>query len=411
MKTPLVADKITSLVRKQQDFYSKCISLVAAHNLMSDRARELLSELGNCIQSGYIGMRSHSGGKYIDEIETLALELGKKLFRASYVEYRPVSGSMANEIALISLTKPGDRIMTFAPKYGGHFSCRGSGFAGHRSLVIEDIPFNENEMNVDTELMAEAVQKAQPKLIVVGTSRLLFPYPMKRIKKIAEGVGARVMYDAAHILGLMAGRRFQDPIQDGCDVTTGSTQKTLPGPVGGLILTQDADIAKEIHRATNSLLDNYHNNRVAAIAMTLAEMLEFGEEYADQVIRNARALAAALDAEGFEVLAKDKGYTASHIVLMNVKSYGGNKIAHSALERANIMCSRVNLPSDYPDLGNPSGLRLGTNLVTRLGMREGEMPEIAHLIRRALIDKEKPERVRRDAMELRERFKEIEYCF
>ena len=255
-------------------------------------------------------------------------------------------------------------------------------------------------------------REVRPVLIIVGTFIYLFPTPLAEIRQVADSVGAKVMYDGAHVLGLIAGRHFQDPLSEGADILVGSTQKTLPGPTGGVIACNDKEIIEKVLSVTNALFASYGNSRIAALGMTAAEMLHFGREYASAIFRNARALAETLDAEGFHVLGKPLGYTASHQIIFDAAPWGGGKQVMEVLEGANIHCSYFALTSDYPhsiDKGN--GVRFGVSVVTRLGMREKQMKEIGGLIRKALCDPKQKDRVKGEVGDLATQFKRVQYSF
>src|SRR6185312_1365451 len=239
------------------------------------------------------------------------------------------------------------------------------------------------------------------------TAELLFPYPLKELREIADRVGANLYYDGAHILGLAAGRQYQDPLREGAEFLTGSTQKTLGGPIGGLILTTNNEAGAAISHRTSRLVSNYHNNRIAALAVTLAEMAAFGSDYAAQVVRNAHALAESLDRQGVTVLGKEMGFTNSHIVLLDATTMPIGLEAYRRLEHARVLSSRVPLPHTYPDYG---GIRLGTAALTRLGAREQDMVSIASLLTR-LISGEPPAEVAPKVTEIARSFATVHYCF
>jgi glycine hydroxymethyltransferase len=244
--------------------------------------------------------------------------------------------------------------------------------------------------------------------MIIGSATLLFPYPLAEMAEIAQGVGAQIWYDGAHILGLAAGGQFQDPLHEGASVMTGSTQKTLPGPLGGLVLMHDPEVAERVTGKATSFIASNGNARTAALVVTLAEMLAFGKEYASAVVRNAQALARALDAEGFTVAGKDRGFTQSHVVLVDIGSTPRGKQALERMEEAHISCSPADLPRTYP---HKTVLRLGSSACTRKGMGEGEMAEVARLMRRVVLDGEDPSRVGRDVADLASGFTSVHYCF
>ena len=247
-----------------------------------------------------------------------------------------------------------------------------------------------------------------------GGSLFLFPHPVRELSDFLKGYGMHVNYDAAHVAGLIAGRRFQDPLREGADTMTMSTHKTLFGPQGGLVLG-GAGHAEAIKRATfPGLTSSHHIHHMGAKAVAFAEALEFGRDYAAQVIKNARALAGELSGRGFKVLGEGRGYTRSHQVAVDVLDHSDGGRVEAELERANIIVNRQLIPGDIKAGRNyfhPGGIRLGVSEVTRLGMGAGEMGEIARLIGQVVIEKRSPRGVLSRVRELRRGFQRVRYCF
>jgi glycine hydroxymethyltransferase len=223
------------------------------------------------------------------------------------------------------------------------------------------------------------------------------------------------MYDAAHVLGLIAGDQFQDPLREGADVMTGSSHKTFPGPQGGFLLS-DSDDPKFQRRLNSAIFpgvcSSYHLHHVAGKAVALAEFEEFGADYAKDIVANAKALGAALAAEGFEVMAEERDYTASHQVLTRhgEADSGAGRDAAALLEEAGIITNMNMLPGDTKAM-SPSGLRLGVPELTRVGMRPDEMQDVARFFARTLLSNEDPTIVRRDVAEFKSEFQTVHYCF
>jgi glycine hydroxymethyltransferase len=336
----------------------------------------------------------------------------RKLFRAKHIECRAMSGSVANGIALCALTKPGDTMMVVPRKHYGHYTWAEGGYPRHLGLRVEEIPFTQDGVKIDTDTFRERAGRLRPALIVLGSFIHLFPTPLGEIRQIADSVGAKVMYDGAHVIGLIAGQVFQDPLSEGAHILVGSTQKTLPGPIGGVLVCNDDEIADRVFSTTSALFSNYGNSRIAALAIVASEMLRFGKEYAAAIVGNARALAEALDAESLPVLGKAQGYTASHQVILDGSRWGGAKQVVDLLEKANIVSTRFALSSDYPhSLQNVSGVRFGTSTVTRLGMRDKEMQRIARSIGKVLHNAESADKIGRDLSELAKQFSKVHYSF
>ena len=223
------------------------------------------------------------------------------------------------------------------------------------------------------------------------------------------------MYDGAHVLGLIAGGQFQDPLREGADLMTGSSHKTFPGPQGGFLLSSSEDDA--FHRRLNNAMfpgvcSSYHLHHVAGKVMALAEFKEYGEAYAKDTVANARAFAAALAAEGFDVLAEERGYTASHQVLTRHGELdsGAGATAAALLEEAGIITNMNMLPGDTKAL-SPSGLRLGVQELTRVGFGADEMQDVASFYSRVLLNGEDPAQVKADVHALKAEYQTIRYCF
>lgn len=411
--------RTVELVQKHHEWFRGCIPLVASENVTSPAVREMLiCDFQHRYAEGWPGERVYAGCTYIDQVELLAIDLAKELFRAEHANVQPVSGVTANLAAYTALTEPGDTMMCLSIANGGHISMGKKQLGGTAGAVhglnVEYFPFDEKRMNIDEDAAEEKIKEVRPKLVTFGGSVFLFPHPVRRLSKVARDVGARVMYDAAHVAGLIAGGQFQDPLREGAEVMTCSTHKTLPGPQHGMILCT-AELAEAINRAVfPGVVSNHHLHAVAALAVALAEMMEFGREYAAQVVRNAQALARALHEEGFKVVCPELGYTRSHAILVDVSEIGDGGTVEARLEKANIILNRNLLPWD-PRHGrhyrNPGGIRLGTAEVTRLGMKEQEMREIAGFIRRVIIDGEPAERVAAEVARFREGYQKVHYGF
>ncbi|MCS4540712.1 MAG: serine hydroxymethyltransferase [Euryarchaeota archaeon] len=413
MQFKKIAEDVQNLVKTHHEWMDTTLNMIASENITSPAVRKVIaSDFSHRYAEGEPRDRLYQGCKYIDEVELIAINLAKKLFDAEHVNVKPVSGAVANLALFTALTKPGDTIMALSVPSGAHISTAKFGAAGVRGLNVESIPFNQKGMTVDVDGMIKKIRDIKPKLILFGGSIFLFPHPVKEARTVADEIGAYVGYDAAHVFGLIAGKQFQDPLREGADAISSSRHKTFPGPQGGLILCKQ-NLAKKIDNAVfPGLVSNHHLHHIAGLAITLAEMLEFGEAYAKQIIKNAKTLAEELHNSGLNVLCADKGFTASHQVVIDVlKNGGGGQIAKT-LEEANIIVNKNLLPWDSIDHAkNPSGIRLGVQELTRLGMKEGEMAKVAELIKRIVLDKENPLKVRSEVIKFRQNFKKVHYCF
>jgi glycine hydroxymethyltransferase len=300
-----------------------------------------------------------------------------------------------------------------ALSHGAHISSAKFGAAGMRGVNTINYPFDLERMNIDVDGTAKLIKLVKPKVAAFGQSVFLFPTPLKELQEAFGEAGCHVWYDGAHVMGLIAGGKFQDPLHEGADVLTGSTHKTLPGPQHGIMLSdsEDEKFIKRLQRAVfPGVLSNHHLHAMAALGVTLAEHREFGRAYADQIIRNAKALAEGLHGMGIMVLAEKFGFTESHAIATDVSAHGGGARVSLDLEKANIITNKNLLPSDTSPV-KPSGIRLGTQELTRLGMKEPQMREIASLIARVAVKKEPPEKVAKDVAELRQEFNTVHFCF
>jgi len=257
-------------------------------------------------------------------------------------------------------------------------------------------PFSKKDMNIIVEKTNELMLRKKPRAVIFGASLFLFPHPIKELVDTAQEIKAHVGYDGSHVLGLIAGKKFQDPLDEGASVLLGSTHKSFFGPQGGIILSNKEYgeiIKRQIHP---TFVDNAHWNRIAALTLALAEIKEFGKAYAAQVVKNAQALAKALSESNFPVACQTLGFTKSHQVFLDYEGYRKGRMIAEKLEKANIIVD--------------CGVRLGVCELTRRGMKETEMQRVAELIKR-VYDGEKPQKVKCEVTKLAAEFQKIKYCF
>jgi glycine hydroxymethyltransferase len=300
-------DAVIAAVKRNEKWRGEqCINLLAPEAPTSPAVRALLSaEVGTRAAEGHIGKvnRWFAGTQYIDEIESLCVELLKQAFRARYADHRLVASMIGNLTVFTALTEPGDVIMSIAQPFGGHSSNRIDGPAGVRGLKIVDVPIDPDELIVDMDLFRKMAPLVCPKLVALGASMTLFPFPLKEMSEILAEWGGKLYFDGAHQIGLIAGGQFQDPLREGAAVMTGSAGKTFSGPQSGIIVWDDPSLTQSITHAIFPVLAATHQvNRVAALAVAAAEMIEFGQIYMAQIVRNAQALGAALEKRGIPVL-------------------------------------------------------------------------------------------------------------
>src|SRR5512142_1276031 len=401
------AQAVIDAVKRNEEWRGeRCINLLATEAPTSPMVRALLSsEIGTRAAEGHIGRanRWFAGTQYIDEVESLCVELLKVAFRCNYADHRLLGSMLGNMTVYHALAQPGDVIMSAPQPFGGHSSNRYDGPAGTRGVQIVDVPFNMDELEVNLDRFAALARQHKPKLVVMGMSMTLFPLPVREMSEIINEWGGRFIFDGAHQAGLIAGGQFQDPLREGAAVLTGSAGKTFSGPQSGMILWNDPTLTKPLTDAIFPALAATHQvNRVAALAVAAAEMIEYGKFYMAQIVKNSKALGKALHERGIPVLCAHKGYSQTHQVILRVKEFGGGlEVAHSLAE-ANIITNKNLVPEDRPeDWDHPSGLRLGTIEVTRLGMNEQDMQTIADFIARVLVNGESTEAVGRDVIDFR----------
>jgi|TARA_B110000196_G_scaffold142181_1_gene122959 glycine hydroxymethyltransferase len=411
------ADSILDAVDKSGRLYRDSIPMIASENIISPLvAKAVNSDLHGRYAEGLPGKRYYQGCDDFDTIENIGIESAKRVFNCRFANIQSISGTVSNMAALKALAKPGDTITAVSTADGGHISHARMGAVGVRGLNVVTYPWDEARMEPDIDAACEIIRQTKPEIALFGQSVFLFPTPLQEIADVAHEVGAKVMYDGAHVLGLIAGGQFQDPLREGADVMTGSSHKTFPGSQGGFMLS-NSDDEKFQRKLNNSIFpgtcSSYHLHHVAGKAVALAEFEAFGADYARDIIANAKALGAALAAEGFDVIAEDRGYTASHQILTRhggIDSGAGFRAA-VILEDAGIITNMNMLPGDTKAMTGPSGLRLGVPELTRVGMGTDEMQDVAGFFARALIAAEDSASVKIDVADFKSNFQTVKYCF
>ena len=396
--------------------YRDSIPMIASENILSPLvAKAIQGDLHGRYAEGLPGKRYYQGCDDFDTIESIGIESARRVFGCRFANIQSISGTVSNMGALKALAKPGDTITAVSTADGGHISHHPMGAVGMRGLNLVTYPWDEARMEPDVDAACALIREEEPELALFGQSVILFPIPLQEMADAAHEVGAKVMYDGAHVLGLIAGGQFQDPLQEGADVMTGSSHKTFPGPQGGFVLSDSKDEAlqKKLNNAIfPGVCSSYHLHHVAGKVVALAEFEAFGADYARDIVANAKALGAALAAEGFDVLAEERGYTSSHQVLTRHggADSGAGKRAARTLEDCGIITNMNMLPGDTKAMSGPSGLRLGTPELTRVGMGMDEMQDVARFFSRALIEEDDTASVRADVAEFKSRFQTVHYA-
>ena len=408
------AKYIREQVMNHNKWFEESIPMIASENLMSPLAKEvLISDFADRYAEGLPGKRYYQGNTFVDKVEIKATELAKKLFNADFADVRPISGTVANMAILFAFAEPGDTITTCALAQGAHISTCEFGAFGQRAVNSVNYPFNEENMNIDVDGTIKLLKKVKPKVAQFGLSVFLFPPPLKDLQDTFNEIDCLVWEDCAHVLGLIAGGQFQDPLREGVNIISSSTHKTFPGPNHGLLLGSNLtdEQEKKLQKAVfPGVTSSHHLHAMAALAVTLAEMDVFAKDYAAQACKNARQLGESLHELGIPVLCPDLGFTRSHAIAVDVSEFGGGKDCAQLLEDANIICNKNMLPRDTSAV-RPSGLRLGSQEMTRIGMKESEMKEVAELIARVVKNKESPAKVKADVKALKKQFDTIQFCF
>ena len=417
-------DKIFAKLKDHHKWFKNSIPLIASENIPSPAVREaIISDFGNRYAEGWPGDRVYAGCVYIDDVEFECMKLAKKLYKAKFADVRPISGVVANLAIYSAFTNPGEIMLAPSIPAGGHISHgkkKHSGTAGLvHGLEIEFYPFNAEEMTIDVDKTKQKVKDLKkanrlPKMAMFGGSLFLFPHPVKELSDFLKSYKIHINYDAAHVAGLIAGGKFQDPLREGADTMTMSTHKTLFGPQGGLVLgsTEHEEVIK---KATfPGLTSSHHIHHMAGKAIAFAEALEFGKDYAVEVIKNAKIFAEALSDNGFKVLGESRGFTQSHQIAVDVLDYSDGGKVEVDLEKANIIVNRQLVPGDIKAGRNyfhPGGIRLGVSEITRLGMKKNEMQEIASLIKQVVIDKKDPKKLLSKVKIFRKDYQKVKFCF
>ncbi|MEM7176080.1 MAG: aminotransferase class I/II-fold pyridoxal phosphate-dependent enzyme [Pseudomonadota bacterium] len=386
-----------------------CINLNPATNVINPKAEAVQARgLGPRPSLGYPGDKYEMGLEAIEEIEVIAAMLGAEIFNARFAEVRVASGALGNLYAFMACCQPGDAVIVPPPAIGGHVTHQPPGAAGLYGLDIHFAPATGDGYTVDLDGLAGLAAKVKPRLITIGGSLNIEPHPVAEIRAIADRYEAKILFDAAHLCGMIAGGVWPNPLSDGADLMTMSTYKSLGGPAGGLIVTNDSDLYKRLDAiAFPGLTANFDAGRVAALAVSLLDWRDYGAAYAGEMVASARTLAAALWAEDVPVfLSGGEIATRSHQFAIEAARYGGGQTAAKHLRRANILTCGIGLPIAEV-AGDMNGLRLGTPETVRRGMTSDHMSELAELVARALGPE--PQRVADDVTAFRSRFQGLHF--
>lgn len=410
---------IESILAQQETWrQTQTINLIASENTPSTAVRRVQNSdfmgryaEGHPNEKGKVN-RYYQGTRYIDQIESMARDEICELFGARQADVRPISGNAANTAIALAYLRGGDTIIANSTDAGGHISHGTVGVFGRRiqnrgqslklggahSVNLHYLPLTADRYHVDAQKTIELVDQVSPQLVIMGKSLFLFPEPLEEVAAFCKTKDIPVLYDGAHVLGLVAGGQFQDPLGEGATWVTGSTHKTFPGPQRGVILGKlDEEGEKKYWAAADRGVfpgssSNHHLHTLPALLVATREMKAFGRQYAAQIVQNAQALGRSLDELGTPVEARDFGYTRSHMIAVNVAQWGGGVEVAKRLESNDIILNYNMLPGDE-DPRNPSGLRIGVSEMTRFGMDEAAMGELAQLMHDAIRGQQVKEQV------------------
>jgi glycine hydroxymethyltransferase len=405
-----VTARIEALIQRNLEIHdADCFNLNPATNVMNPAAEAALGRgLGSRPSLGYPGDKYEMGLEAIEEIEVIAAELAAEVFGARYAEIRVASGAMANLYGFMALAKPGDAIIAPPPAVGGHVTHHAAGCAGLYGLVSHPAPVDADGYTVDLDGLRALARRVNPRLITIGGSLNLFPHNVRAVRAIADEVGAHVLFDAAHQCGIIAGGAWPNPLAEGAHLMTMSTYKSLGGPAGGLIVTNDAAIAEKLDRiAFPGMTANFDAGKSAALAITLLDWREFGADYARAMVALSQALAGELAARGIRVFAQDRGMTTSHQFAVEAAPFGGGQAASKTLRRAGFLACGIGLPIAEV-AGDLNGLRIGTPELVRRGVTPADAPALAELIAEGLRSNA-PEGVAARVKKMRGRFTGLQY--
>lgn len=391
-------------LNKELERQNNNIELIASENFVSKDILKLQgSILTNKYAEGYSGKRYYGGCKYIDEIETRAINNVCELFKCKYANVQPHSGSSANMAVYRALLKHGDKVMGMNLSQGGHLTHGHSiNFSG---IDYEIIQYNVNKETetIDYEELIETAKREKPKMIIAGASAYSRIIDFKKFREAADACGAYLMVDMAHIAGLVAAGLHPSPIPY-ADVVTSTTHKTLRGPRGGLILTNSEEIIKKINKTIfPGIQGGPLMHVIGAKAECFYEALQPSfKEYQKQVIKNIQALSQVLKENGLRIIS---GGTDNHLILVDVKSIGlTGKEAEEILDKINITCNKNTIPYDEESPMVTSGIRIGSPAMTTRGLKEEEFKKIGQIIVSALKKEKQLEELKKEVLEITKKF-------
>lgn len=409
-------DDVKKLLLEHHNYRRSCLNMIASELITSPTLRLVRTCDFGYRYSTYLDnplKRRYPGSKYIAQMEAEAQRLAAEIFEGKYVDFRPLGGQMAGYGPIFALTKPGDTVIETG-KHGGGEMITASLVGTHEEglvhydtpsllkglLRVKFLPFDYFTFNIKVDAAQELIIKEKPRLLILGRFQVLFPEPINELAKVAKEVGSYVLYDGAHYSLFVAAKRFPNPLKEGADIMSTSTQKTIFGPQGGMLITNDEELHKKIGRTLfPAFVANDHYDRIPALLVMLLELKKFGKDFADQVVRNSKTLGKAMHELGFKVAAANMGFTETHMILCDFSEFGDPEFVTNRLEKAGIIAT------------GGGGSRVGTQEITRIGMKERHMNEIAQFFKRVLIDREDPAIVAKDVSRFTSSFNRLEFSY
>lgn len=374
-------------LERHRMYRRKTLNLIASENVMSPAvaiyyALDLGHRYGN-YEGTDVHCRKYQGNRFLADLEEKALQDIRSMFHAQVADLRPLSGHVAGAAVILGVCEPGDLVLELNSESGGHRLAEKLCLARLIRLRIEPVPFDGVEFQVQVEETVNRIYRDKPRLVILGSSCYLFPTPIEEIAAACRACGAILLMDASHVLGLIAGGVFPQPLDEGADLLISSTHKTLGGPQGGLLCARSEAIVRDVIPALYpGLITNHHLMRIPALIAVLAEWRCFGAAYARAIVENAVSLANELETLGTKVVRTTKGPTQSHTILIKTEGLGRSaKEIAQRMEDCGIIAGAAVLPAEQ----GGEGIRLGVQEITRLGLNKDYIGRLAHLIQDSMI--------------------------
>jgi glycine hydroxymethyltransferase len=395
-------NEIKNFISNHDNWRNSCLNLIASENVMSDFVKQAFtSDFGHryffqntfSTESGL--SYEYNGTKFIKELYEYTTELANEVFGSRYANIDMHSGHLSNLNIILSYCKIGDTIMCSNTEFGGYPGLAEGKLPSYLGIKSVYIPQTSIGGQIDLQELEQSIIKHAPKIVMLSSSITLFPFPVKEVSDVCKKYNIPFCYDASHPLGLIAGGEFQKPFEEGADLIIGSTHKSFPGPQGGIILGKNKEYNNIVESTDFVTVDNIHLHRIAALSYSLCEMKHFGKNYARQIIKNTKALASALNDEGFTINFKDRGYSESHQLFIDTSQLEYSQLT-SRFQECNIITDN-------------SG-RIGTSEITRYGLEEEDMKVIAKFMFR-IADNEDIGKIKKDVIEFKSNFNKLHFAF